>query len=44
MARSAPGTGWTALVLALALAAPVAAQNRVTTPVERFGHELGADY
>lgn len=26
------------------LASPAIAQNRVTTPVEHFGHEIGADY
>jgi hypothetical protein len=29
---------------ALALALPLAAQNRVTMPEEQFGHEIGADY
>ena len=24
--------------------APLAAQDRVTTPDEQFGHEIGADY
>jgi hypothetical protein len=28
----------------LALAAPASGQNRVTTPVEQFGFEIGADY
>ena len=31
-------------VVALAAATPAQAQNRVTTPVEQFGHEIGADY
>ena len=29
---------------ALAFALPAHAQNRVTTPEEQFGHEIGADY
>lgn len=33
-----------ALVFALLLAAPLAAQERVTSPVDFFGHEIGADY
>lgn len=32
------------LALAAALAAPAQAQNRVTTPQDHFGHEIGADY
>ena len=32
------------LVTLLIAAAPLAAQNRVTSPVDFFGHEVGADY
>jgi len=44
MSRRIPRPAWSALLLTLTLAIPVSAQNRVTTPVEQFGHELGADY
>lgn len=33
-----------ALLVVAALASPLAAQDRVTPPVEHFGHEIGADY
>ena len=33
-----------AAALALATAVPAVAQNRVTSPEEQFGFELGADY
>lgn len=32
------------LVAAAVVATPISAQDRVTTPVEHFGHEIGADY
>ncbi|MGB1841159.1 MAG: M14 family metallopeptidase [Longimicrobiales bacterium] len=32
------------ILVAFALAAPLAAQNRVTSPEDFFGHEVGADY
>lgn len=41
--RMLHATGSTLLLL-LTLAVPAWAQNRVTTPEQQFGHELGADY
>jgi Spy/CpxP family protein refolding chaperone len=41
--RTLHATGSTLLLL-LTLAVPAWAQNRVTTPEQQFGHELGADY
>ncbi len=35
---------WLALVTAVAVAAPVAAQTRITTPKEQFGYNIGDDY
>src|SRR5690242_18695318 len=32
------------LALTLAFAAPILAQNRITTPKEQFGHNFGDDY
>ena len=34
----------TVALAALALNAPLAAQNRVTPPEEQFGHEIGAEW
>ena len=32
------------VVVSFAVATPAWAQGRVTTPIEQFGHEVGADY
>ncbi|MDZ7778507.1 MAG: M14 metallopeptidase family protein [Gemmatimonadota bacterium] len=44
MGRRLSRPAWSTLLLVLTLAVPALAQDRVTTPEERFGHQLGADY
>ncbi len=44
MKKVVPTASLLAVALAVGGVAPLAAQHRVTTPQEEFGHEIGADY